>query len=83
MVTYLTKEQHQQLEQQRAPAAAAAAAAAAAPSAHQFMMNIDMALWRDMCQVVPRGEALMPHRQPAVLPDAAAAGGSSRQRQRR
>jgi hypothetical protein len=82
MVTYLTKEQKAQLEKQRKSAAAAAAASSS--GSNQFIMSIDMATWRDMCRAVPRGQGLMPHRQPAAdAPDAAAAAGSSRQRQRR
>jgi hypothetical protein len=83
MVTYLTREQKEQLEHQRMSATAAASS-----GSNQFIMNIDMAMWREMCRAVPRGQGLMLHRQPAVLPEAAAAaaaaggGGGSRPRQR-
>ncbi|WIA44131.1 hypothetical protein OEZ86_010473 [Tetradesmus obliquus] len=70
LVTCLTTEQRQaamqQHEQKGGAAAAAAAAAGASGGAHQFMLNIDMALWHDMCRVVAPGDALMPHREPVV-----------------
>jgi hypothetical protein len=81
LVTTLTKAQRTALadakneQQQDGPAAAAATAEATAAAAaagvssggaHQFMLTMDMALWKDMCQVVARGDALMPHRDPVV-----------------
>jgi hypothetical protein len=70
LVTCLTKEQReaalQQHKQQQQGGAAAAAAATAAGDAHQFMLNMNMELWQDMCRVVRPSDALMPHREPVV-----------------
>jgi hypothetical protein len=42
--------------------AATAAGAAGGQTPHQFMMHMDMDMWRDMCLVVRPTETLMPKR---------------------
>lgn len=56
MVQHVTKEQHAQLTRQQE------AGQAGKLLPHQFMMQLDMGLWEDMCAVVPKQDTLMPQR---------------------
>jgi hypothetical protein len=56
MVQHVTKEQKLQLTRQQE----AGQGGKALP--HQFMMQLDMWLWEDMCAVVRKQDTLMPQR---------------------
>lgn len=60
MVQHITVERQAQLKREHEAATAAGAAGRLNP--HQFMMQLDMDIWRDMRAVVQRGETLMPQR---------------------
>jgi hypothetical protein len=55
-VQHVTREQRVQLTREQE------AGRGAKMQAHQFMLQLDMGLWEDMCAVVPRQDTLMPQR---------------------
>jgi hypothetical protein len=60
IVRHITKERRVQLRREHDAAAAGARGGRLNP--HQFMMELDVACWKDMKAVVPRADTLMPQR---------------------
>lgn len=63
MAFNITKEERSKLvRQQQGQQGDPAASGVGSLHSRQFVLPMDMAIWKDMCRVVPGGRGLMPHR---------------------